>query len=172
MYKKASYVEKSINKKVETIGHRKILSSLFRIAGGILTIPLSGKSLFGIALGSTMINKGLKEMNRSLETRERIVINYKYEDISKQISEVKDKIEYINLVLSDSLNQISRLKENFNNIFKNYDDILPEYSLMFETINALENKLKIQQYKLNKMDKKLENENEINKQKLKKVKNQ
>ena len=111
-------------------------------------------------------------MNRSLETRERIVINYKYEDISKQISEVKDKIEYINLVLSDSLNQISRLKENFNNIFKNYDDILPEYSLMFETINALENKLKIQQYKLNKMDKKLENENEINKQKLKKVKNQ
>lgn len=169
MYQKASYFEKQISKQIETIGHRKILSSLFRIAGGILTIPLTGKSLFGVALGSTMINKGLKEMNRSLEKREKIVINYKYEDISKQISEVKDKVEYINLVLSDSLNEIKKLKENFNNVFKNYDNILPEYSLMFESINALESKLLEQQYKLNKMDKKLDKEDEMNKQKLKKV---
>ena len=74
MYEKASYYEKQISKKIETVGHRKILSSLFRIAGGILTIPFTGKNLFGIALGSTMINKGLKEMNKSLETKERILI--------------------------------------------------------------------------------------------------
>ncbi len=167
MYEKASYYEKQISKKIETVGHRKILSSLFRIAGGILTIPFTGKNLFGIALGSTMINKGLKEMNKSLETKERIVINYKYEDISKQINDVKDKIEYINLILSDSLNQISKLKDNFNNEFKEYNNILPEYSSVLESINSLENKLKEQQYKMNNVDKKLEIEKEINKQKLK-----
>ena len=167
MYEKASYYEKQISKKIETVGHRKILSSLFRIAGGILTIPFTGKNLFGIALGSTMINKGLKEMNKSLETKERIVINYKYEDISKQINDVKDKIEYINLILSDSLNQISKLRDNFNNEFKEYNNVLPEYFLMLESINSLENKLKEQQYKMNNVDKKLETEKEINKQKLK-----
>ena len=167
MYEKASYYKKQISKKIETVGHRKILSSLFRIAGGILTIPFTGKNLFGIALGSTMINKGLKEMNKSLETKERIVINYKYEDISKQINDVKDKIEYINLILSDSLNQISKLRDNFNNEFKEYNNVLPEYFLMLESINSLENKLKEQQYKMNNVDKKLETEKEINKQKLK-----
>ena len=167
MYEKASYYEKKISKKIETVGHRKILSSLFRIAGGILTIPFTGKNLFGIALGSTMINKGLKEMNKSLETREKIVIDYKYEDISKQINDVKDKIEYINLILSDSLNQISKLRDNFNNEFKEYNNILPEYSSVLESINSLENKLKEQQYKMNNVDKKLEAEKEINKQKLK-----
>ena len=167
MYDKASYYEKEISKKIETIGHRKILSSLFRIAGGILTIPFTGKNLFGVALGSTMINKGLKEMNRKLETKEKIEVNYKYEDISKKISEVKDKVEYINLVLSDSLNEIKKLKENYNNIFKNYDNILPEYKSVLESINALESKLIENQKKLNNMDKKLDKEKDLNKQKLK-----
>ena len=167
MYDKASFYEKEISKKIETIGHRKILSSLFRIAGGILTIPFTGKNLFGVALGSTMINKGLKEMNRSLETKEKIVVNYKYEDISKKISEVKDKVEYINLVLSDSLNEIKKLKNNYNNIFKGYDNILPEYKSVLESINALESKLIENQKKLNNMDKKLDKEKEMNKQKLK-----
>ena len=77
MYKKASYFEKEISKKVEVIGHRDILGSLFRIASGINTLPLSGKELFGISLGSTLIYKGLKEMIRELETKEKLVINYK-----------------------------------------------------------------------------------------------
>ena len=172
MYKKASYYERQVSKQIEIIGHRRILSSLFRIAGGILTIPLTGKNLFGVALGSTMINKGIKEMNKSLETKERIVINYKYEDISKKISEVKDKVEYINLVLTDSLNEIKKLKVNYNTLFKSYNNILPEYTSILENINALENKLIQNQNKLNNMDKKLDVEREMNKQKLKIVEKQ
>ena len=101
MYYKASFYEKNISKKIEFVGHRKILSSLFRIAGGILTIPLTGTQIFGVALGSTMINKGLKEMNKSLEKREKMIINYKYEDISNQIANVKETVEYTNLILTD-----------------------------------------------------------------------
>lgn len=169
MYKSASYLQKEVSKKMEYIGHKKIISSLFRIAGGILTIPLTGSQIFGVALGSTMINKGLKEMNKKLETKEKIVINYKYEDISRQILEVKDKIGYTNIVLIDSLSEIKRLKTNFNEVYKDYKYILPDYVEMIEKIEELERRLVEQQSKLVNMDKKLEKEKEINKQKLKKV---
>ena len=121
-------------------------------------------------MGSTMINKALKEMNKSLETREKIVINYKYEDISKQINGVKDKLEYTNLVLCDSLNEIKKLKDNFNNIFKNYNEVLPEFIETLKSVNSLEEKLLNQQSKLNKMNEKLDIENELNQQKLEIVK--
>ena len=169
MYLKASFYEKEVSKKIEYIGHRKILSSLFRIASGILTIPFTGLNLFGVALGSTMINKGLKEMNRSLEKREKLVISYKYEDISSQIHNIKGKLEYTQLILSDSLNEIKKLKNNFNEVFKDYKHVLPDYLDTLDKINSLENKLLEQQIKLTKMDKKLDEEKEINKQKLKKV---
>ena len=154
MYEKASYFEKEISKQIEIIGHRNILGSLLRMAGGILTLPFSGKQLFGIALGSTMINKALKEMNKSLETREKIVINYKYEDISKQIEQVKDKTEYINLVLSDSLNEIKKLKNNFKNVYGEYDNILPEYKSTLQKLKNIESKILKQQTKLLNINKK------------------
>lgn len=171
MYEKASYFEKEISKKTEVIGHRNILGSLARIVGGIITLPLTGRQLFGVALGSTLINKGLKEMNRELETRERIVIDYKYEDISKQVEQVKDKLEYTNLVISDSLNEIQKLKNNFKNEYSKYDNILPEFNLTMDKLNNLEIKLLEQQSKLIKVDKKLDKEKEINKQKMKKIDN-
>ena len=169
MYKKASFFEKNIRKSLIVIGRRDILGSIFRIAGGILTLPLTGRELFGVALGSTLINKGLKEMNKELETKEKITISYNYEDISKQVEEVKDKIEYINLIVSDSLNEIKKLKNNFKNEYIKYDNILPEYKYMMDKLNSLEDNLNKQQEKLLNMDKKLEKEKEINKQKLKKI---
>lgn len=169
MYEKASFFEKEISKKIEVIGKRDILGSVLRIAGGILTLPFTGKQLFGISLGSTLINKALKEMNKSLETREKIVINYKYEDVSKQIEQVKEKQEYTNLILSDSLNEIKKLKSNFRNTYSEYDNILPEYNSTLEKLDALELKILEQQDRLLKMDKKLDKEQEINKQKLKKI---
>ena len=171
MYEKASYFEKEISKKTEVIGHRNILGSLARIAGGIITLPLTGRQLFGVALGSTLINKGLKEMNRELETRERIVIDYKYEDISKQVEQVKDKVEYTNLIISNSLNEIQKLKNNFKNEYSKYDNILSEFNLTMDKLNNLEIKLLEQQSKLIKVDKKLDQEKEINKQKMKKIDN-
>ena len=169
MYKKASYFEKEISKRVELIGQRNILGSLFRIAGGILTLPFTGRQSFGVSLGSTLINKGLKGINRSLETKEKIVVNYKYEDISKQIEQVKDKVEYTNLIICDSLNEIKKLRNNFKNIYSNYNNILPEYNLTLNKLNDLEYKLLEQQKKLINMNKKLEEEKKINKQKMKKI---
>lgn len=169
MYKKASYFEKEVNTALVVIEKRNVLGSLFRIAGGILTLPFTGRELFGVALGSTLINRGLKEMNRKLKTEERLVVNYKYEDISKQIEDVKDKLEYTNLMVNDSLNEIKKLKVNFKNEYKQYNGVLPEYESALKLIDNLESKLLEHQEKLLNMDNKLETEKEINKQKMKKL---
>lgn len=168
MYKDAAYFEKVARTELQYSGYGKMFSALLKIAGGILTLPFTGSKIFGVALGNTMINRGLKSLNKSLEVKEKIVYDYKYIDIAHKISEVKDKVEYTNLIISDNLNQITRLKENFKK-YKEYNKVLPEYESMLEKVNQLEKKLKVQQQKISNMDKKLDNQKEINNEKMKKV---
>lgn len=168
MYKEAAYFEKVTRTELEYSGYGKMFSSLLKIAGGVLTLPFTGSKIFGVALGNTMINRGLKTLNKGLEVKEKIVTDYKYTDIAHKISEVKDKVEYTNLIISDNLNEISKLKENFNK-YREYNKVLPEYEIMLEKVNKLEEKLKLQQEKISNIDKKLDEQKEINNEKLNKV---
>lgn len=168
MYKEAAYFERVTRTQYEYTGYGKMFSSLLKIAGGILTLPFTGSKIFGVALGNTMINRGLKSLNKGLELKQKVVTDYKYTDIAHKISEVKDKVEYTNLIISDNLNEISKLKENFKK-YKEYNKVLPEYESMLEKVNKLEEKLKLQQEKIFNMDKKLEDQKEINNEKMKKV---
>lgn len=169
MYYKASYFQKKYKKEIRYQKVNKLFPSFLRITGGLLTLPLSGLNIFGDALGYTMINKGLKSINKSFERKEKIVIDYEYEDISKKILEVKDKVEYTNLILMDSLNEINKMKFNISNIFSKYDEILPEYNTFINNISELEKNLVQQQSKISKMNETITNEEEMNKQKLKKI---
>ena len=168
MYKEAAYFEKVTRTELQYSGYGKMFSSLLKIAGGILTLPFTGSKIFGVALGNTMINRGLKTLNKGLDVKRKVVTDYKYTDIAHKISEVKDKVEYTNLVISDNLNEISKLKANFKK-YKEYNKVLPEYESMLEKVNKLEEKLKLQQEKISNMDKKLETQKEINNEKVKKV---
>ena len=168
MYKEAAYFEKVTKTEFEYSGYGKMFSSLLKIAGGILTLPFTGSKIFGVALGNTMINRGLKTLNKGLEVKQKVVTDYKYTDIAHKISEVKDKVEYTNLIISDNLNEISKLKENFKKYIE-YNKVLPEYESMLENVNKLEEKLRLQQEKISNMDKKLEDQKEINNEKMKKV---
>lgn len=168
MYKEAAYFEKVTRTELEYSGYGKMFSSLLKIAGGVLTLPFSGSKIFGVALGNTMINRGLKTLNKGLGVKQKVVTDYKYTDIAHKISEVKDKVEYTNLIISDNLNEISKLKENFKN-YKEYNKVLPEYESMLEKVNKLEEKLKLHQEKISNMDKKLDDQKEINNEKMKKV---
>ena len=168
MYKEAAYFERVTRTELEYSGYGKMFSSLLKIAGGILTLPFTGAKIFGVALGNTMINRGLKTLNKGLEVNKKIVTDYKYTDIAHKISEVKEKVEYTNLIISDNLNEISKLKENLKK-YKEYNKVLPEYESMLEKVNKLEEKLKLQQEKISNMDKKLEDQKQINNEKMKKV---
>ncbi len=168
LYKEASYFEKVTRKEVESVKFGQMFSSLLNIVGGILTLPFSGSSIFGVALGNTMINRGLKKLNNSLEPQEKIVYDFKYTDIAHKISEVKDKVEYTNLIISDNLNEISKLRDNFKK-YREYNQVLPDYKSMLNKIDKLEEKLKMQQEKMSKMDKRLDEEKKMNEKKISKV---
>ena len=168
MYKEASYFEKVARTELEYSGYGKMFSSLLKIAGGILTLPFTGTKIFGVALGNTMINRGLKTLNKGLNVNQKIVYDYKYTDIAHKISEVKDKVEYTNLIISDNLNEINKLRENFKK-YREFNKILPEYESMLSKVDKLEEKLKIQQEKISKMDKKLDEQKDLNNKKMKQV---
>lgn len=171
LYKEASYFEKTTRVELEYKNFGNAFSALLNIAGGILTLPFSGTSIFGVALGNTMINRGLKKLNSQIVPNKKIVYDFKYTDIAHKISEVKDKLEYTNLIIEDNLNEIEKLKDNFKK-YKEYNKVLPEYESMLKKIFNLEEKLKLQQEKLSKMDKKLDNEKEMNAKKMQKVINE
>ena len=149
-------------------GFGKLLSSVLRIAGGILTLPFSGSRIFGVALGNTMINRGLKTLNSGLDVESKTSVDYKYTDIALKISEVKDKVEYTNLIINDNLNEIEKLKCNFAK-YKEYNNVLPNYEKMLRKIEVLEENLKLQQRKISSMDKKLDEEKKMNAKKMQKV---
>ena len=168
MYKEASYFEKITRREMQYTGFGKLLSSVLRIAGGILTLPFSGSRIFGVALGNTMINRGLKTLNSGLDVESKTIVDYKYTDIAHKISEVKDKVEYTNLIINDNLNEIEKLKCNFAK-YKEYNNVLPNYEKMLRKIEVLEENLKLQQRKISSMDKKLDEEKKMNAKKMQKV---
>jgi len=169
MYKEASYFERTVSTDLVYTGYKNMFSSLLKIVGGVLTLPFSGASIFGVALGNTMINRGLKSINKSFYPFEfQKTIKYSYKDIANKILEVKDKVEYTNLIISDNLNEIKKVKENFKK-YVEYNKVLPDYEDTFKKLEKLEEKLKIQQEKMSKMNEKLDKEKEMNSEKMKKV---
>ena len=170
MYDKASFLEHNLKKTTEYIGKRKILSSLFKITAGILTINHSDRKIFGIALGATLVNRGLKDLNKSYEKREKLELSLKYEDLTEKLNSIDDLLLYTNNVLNNSLLEVNKLKSNFLNEYKEYSNIIPNYLDSLNLINNLENKIKENQYKIAKMSDKVNEEKEINNKKMKKVK--
>lgn len=169
MYKEASRFEQLTRTDLVYKGYKGMLSSMLRIAGGVLTLPFSGSKIFGVALGNAMINRGLKMMNKSLYPFEvETTITYQYKDIAHKISEVKDKIEYTNLLISDNLLEVKKLRENFIK-YKEYNKVLPNYEDILDKVDKMEKRLKQQQEKISKMDKKLDEEKKLNTKKMEKV---
>jgi len=169
MYKEASRFEQLTRTDLVYKEYKGMLASMLRIAGGVLTLPFSGSKIFGVALGNAMINRGLKMMNKSLYPFEyKKTITYQYKDIAHKISEVKDKVEYTNLLISDNLLEIKKLRENFKT-YKEYNKVLPNYEDILDKIDKMEKRLKMQQEKISKMDKKLDEEKKLNTKKMEKV---
>ena len=170
MYSKASYLNKETYKTTMYVGKGKLLSSVFKIALGMLTIPLSKRKIMGYAVGATLINKGLKDLNNNYEKKEKIVVNVKYEDISNKLSEITDILDYTNKVLDNSLSEIGKLKYNFKNEYSKYSNVLPNYDESLNKLDLLEVSIKNNQKKVKSLYKSVDNEKELNNKKMQKVK--
>ena len=166
---KAGEINTFVKEKIVISGISKILSSILRIALGILTLPFSGKNMFGIMLGSGLINKGIRGIRKGLKTNKYNEITYDYEDLNYKIKTSKNKLGDTKLILEDSMEQLDKLKDEFKDKFYKYKNIIPEYEEVFKKIDNLEESLNKKKKEIYEMDNELNKQYEINKVKLKKV---
>lgn len=171
MYNRVGKFEKVVNTRYEIRGYGRLLSSFGNIAVGMLTLPLTNLKLFNFCFGSALINKGINKMKQGLETKEKITIDYKYEDMTRQIKDNQDKLNTTSILLSDSVNQLKQVRSEFINEFSRYQYQIPDYYKTLQSMESLEKKLKTNQEKINRMEKTLDKEEEKNKVMIKKIEN-
>lgn len=171
MYNRVGKFEKVVNTKYEIRGYGRLLSSFGNIAMGMLTLPLTNLKLFNFCFGSALINKGINKMKQGLDTKEKITIDYKYDDMTRQIKANQDKLNTTSLLLSDSVNQLKQVRSEFIKEFSRYEYQIPDYYKTLQTMESLEKKLKANQEKINEMEKTLDKEEEKNKVMIKKIEN-
>ena len=159
MNKEVDKVTKEVSKITKTTGYSRMIASCLRVATGILTLPFSRFNLFNITLGSALINRGLKDLKKGLDTKTEVKINYKYEDLSSMIKETKDKTKLTELLIMDSLSEIKSIKEY---------TYLGENNI--KDLNNLEDNLNKKLKELDKLNQKLSKQDEKNKIKIKKIK--
>ena len=159
MNKEVDKVTKEVSRITKTTGYTRMIASCLRVATGVLTLPFSKFNLFNITLGSALINRGLKDLRKGLETKSEIKIDYKYEDLSNMIKATKDKTKLTELLIMDSLTEIKSIKES---------TYLGENNI--KDLNKLEENLNKKLKEIDKLNKKLNKQDERNKIKIKKVK--
>ena len=159
MNKEVDKVTKEVSRITKTTGYTRMITSCLRVATGILTLPFSKVNLFNITLGSALINKGLKDLRKGLDTKSEIKIDYKYEDLSNMIRATKDKTKLTELLIMDSLTEIKSIKES---------TYLGENNI--KDLKKLEENLNKKLKEIDKLNKKLNKQDERNKIKIKKVK--
>lgn len=156
MNKEVDKVTKEIIEVRRVTGYSRMLRSCASIATGIITLPFSGFSnVFNIALGTSLINRGVRGIRMGLETKSELKIDYKYEDLSRKIHETRDKIDLTATMIKDSLYQIGELKKYtylgidnlkiLENLEKDLNKKLKEIDEITKTLNKQDerNKVKI-----------------------------
>ena len=145
-----------------------ILSSFLRIIGGILTKPLTNLNIFGMALGNHLVNRGLRDLRKSLIPTEveRIEFVDRYKDVEREIFNAKDAVRSTMLLIDDSLEHVRFLKENYNYNLKKYELYIPEYTKLESMLEDLEKKLLANKDLVNSMEKTLDSQYEKNKQRV------
>ena len=154
---------------VRITGYGRMFASILRIAAGILTTPLSDRRIFGIAMGASLINRGLRGLRQGLTVEQKTDTIIKYEDLEREIINCKDKLEYTNLMLLDSIEQVDKLKEEFHDKFEKYIYLIPEYKDAMNKLDNLKKKLEQKHIEIKTIDKDLDLQRTRNKEKMKRL---
>ena len=154
---------------VRITGYGRMFASLLRIAAGIVTVPLSNRRIFGVAMGAALINRGLRGLRQGLTVEQRTETVIKYEDLEREIINCKDKLEYTNLMLIDSIEQVDKLKVEFHDKFEKYVYLIPEYKDAMNKLDNLKKKLEQKHIELKTIDKDLDLQRKRNNEKIKRL---
>lgn len=155
--------------KIKITGYGRMFASILRIAAGIITTPISKKKIFGIAMGAALINKGLRGLRQGLTVEQRVDTTIKYEDLEKEIINCKDKLEYTNLMLMDSIEQVDKLKHEFSLKFEKYIYLIPEYKEAMDKLDNLKKSLEQKHIEVKAIDKDLDMQRKRNNEKVRRL---
>ncbi len=164
-----SKVKTEVERTTEYVYHTgRMFSSFLRITAGILTAPFSGLNIFGIMLGTRLINRGLRDLRRSLVPTEveKTQIVERFENVEREILHTKDAVKTTYKLIDDSLNQIEDIKEDFQTRFAPYAPYIPEYRKVYGMLESLEQNLNTKKEQIKKMQNTLDKQYEANKQKV------
>ena len=156
---------------VRITGYMRMFASILRIAAGILTTPLSNRRIFGIALGASLINRGLRGLRQGLTVEQTTETVYKYEDLEREIINCKDKLELTNVLLLDSIEQVKKLREEFKDKFSAYVYLIPEYKEAQDKLNNLQKTLEMKHIEVKAIDKDLDMQKKKNNEKIRRLNN-
>ena len=154
---------------IQVSGYGKMFASLLRVAAGIVTVPLSRRRLCGIAMGTALINRGLRGLRQGLTVEQRVETTIKYEDLEREIINQKDRLEYTNIMLMDSIEQVNKLKEEFHDKFEKYIYLIPEYKDAIDKLDNLKKKLEQKHIEVKIVDKDLDMQRKRNNEKMKRL---
>lgn len=164
-----SVVKTQMERTTEYVYHTgRMFSSFLRVTAGILTFPFSGFNVFGIMLGSRLINRGLRDLRASMIPTEveQVRVVEKFENVEREILHTKDAVKTTFKLIDDSLDQIEAIKENFKTQFAPYASHIPEYRKIYSMIEMLEQNLNTKKEQIKKMENTLDKQYEKNKQKV------
>lgn len=157
---------------VEPIYHtERLLGSFFRIAAGILTVPFSGRQVFGTMLGVHLINRGTRQLRDALnpEFVQTTEVRHRYQDMEREILNSKDYVDTTARLIDDSIYQLDKLDEEFKLRFSAYSSRIPQYGEVEKKIAELKKSLNLKKEDVKHMQKTLENQYENNKVKVKRA---
>ncbi len=155
-----------------TVNHtERIIGSFFRIAAGILTVPFSGRNVFGTLLGVHLINRGTRQLRDALnpEFVQTTEVRHRYHDIEREILNSKDYVDTTAKLIDDSMYQLDCLEEEFKFRFSAYSSRIPQYAEVEKKIEEVKKRLSLKKEDVKHMQKTLDRQYEENKVKVKRA---
>lgn len=146
-------------------GFEKYLFTSFKYLGLILMNPLRGV-IPGIASQTLITKNVVNNLYKNLKWEENRQVVYDVIDYSSTISHAINDLEYSEKVVDETLEELIKLKMEYNNKFSKYRNDFLEYDNVIKKINDMENKIlgnkiKIEIMKSRMKDKEKENDNKL-----------
>lgn len=143
---------------------KNLVSSVLNFTLGVFPISLFQNKMLGGLVSGMMINNSLRSVRKILNPD--VQITYIYENLEKEILTTSNYLNRMDFLLSDSLNQISDIRQNIISKYgydTEYQDSLVSY---LEKLDKVQSKLEFEQEKILGLHQDLNNAYKKNKQKV------
>ena len=172
MNKKIGESQKNVKVYYKFKGLNELANNSLLIGLGMYNFPRIQKGRFRglrFLIGSFLMYNSIRGMLKFLSPEMKKVTYIRYKDYTKELETESSRITFTHNLLNHSIKDISLLKSEFKDKFMEYQYQLPDYDVMFEKINKIEQQLKLQKKELINIDKNLELQKQKNKEYVKKI---